>query len=672
MENGEELDLKKREGVQTLDRVGYSAKEQKYFTFLKRRLEEARDSRDKVHTQFDGMSFLGYLDNNERTWNATIEPKTDIRDWRSNARKRSVFHKGIAILGKLLDENFMSEFTAYDDESQLDQHLGSALTDAVLATKDQENSEEIEYLAGQELLKHGFVPVQEVFEVSDRVIKELNPIDWSVGVSADKRTWKEKTVPYKRQCVKRIIRNDSLYLGNIFLGPNEFERQPYIFIRSYKGYEEAKTIFGKFERWQYVKPGTGQETGNARVNYLDNWRLGSVSETEVEIIEYQDKWNDEYQIIINGVMMLPVGFPLPWASKEYNVTFRTLYTVSHTFAYAHGLTHVMRSNSQIRDFFLRYGVDKAFQDLLPPYVTKSARALSSAIFIPGRVTHDLAPDEIKPLLQSGLPQSFTEMMEYFEQSLDEDSIAKVVAGQDSPGSATAYEISQQMKQAMKALGPIVFAFMWMIRDLDMMRAQNILENLARPKDKKIDELTKDVVDVYEKLVLENAEFSNGERGMHIIEFGDEKNAPDSFALYKKEIQMKKKGVNAKYSYVNAEFVRELPMKLHNVVKSSPRKNSDVKKLLFSDLMQNATTYFAQTLNYEFLQTEFAKVWDKDPDKLFTKPEELGSAEAQGGGGVPQLGAPPAPAPAASGATATMKNSLGNAAASNMSQDVAQS
>lgn len=666
MPNGAELDLIKSEAVPVLDRVGYSEKEQEYFIFLKKRLEDARDRRDQIHVQFDSMSFLGYLDNNERMWNATIEPKTDVRDWRSNARKRSVFHKGIAILGKLLDENFMSEFTAYDEESQLDQELGHALTDAVLATKERENSEEIEYLAGQELLKHGFVPIQEVFEVSDRIIKELDPVDWSVGVAADKRTWKEKTVPYKRQCVKRVIRNDSLYLGNIFLGPHEFDRQPYIFVRSYKSYEEAKSIFGKFARWKSVKPGMGQETGHARVAYLDHWRLGSLNEGEVEIIEYQDKWNDEYQIIINGVMMLPVGFPLPWASKEYNITFRTLYAISHTFAYAHGLAHIMRSNSQIHDFLLRYMVDKSFQDLLPPFVTKSQRALSSSIFIPGRVTHDVSPEDVQPLLQTGLPASSTQMLEYFEQSLDEDSIAKVVAGQDSPGAATAYEISQQMKQAMKALGPIVFSFMWMIRDLDMMRAQNILENLARPKEKKIDEDSKEIVSVYEKLVLEDADLPDGGRGMHIIEFGDGENAPDSYELFKREIEMKKKGVNAKYSYINAEFVRELPMKLHNTVKSSPRKTSDVKKLLFDNFMQGATAYFAPSLNYESLQTEFAKMWDKDPEKLFIKQEE-GGAPMQGGG-MPPLGAPPgAPAGAAQ-----MKNSMTNAVASNMSQDVAQS
>lgn len=666
MPTGEVLDKQKSEAV--LDRIGYSDKEQEYFRYLKRRLEDARDNRDRIHVQFDSMNFMQYLDNNERMWNATIEPKTDIRDWRSNARKRSVFHKGLAILGKLMDENLMSEFSAYDEENALDQELSSALTDAVLATKDQEHSEEIEYLAGMELLKHGFVPVQEVFEVSERVVKELEPIDWSLGVSPDKRKWKEKKEIYKRQCVKRIIRNDSFYLGNVFLGPHEFDRQPYLFIASYKSYEEAKSIFGNFERWQYVKPGHGREERNKRVSYLDQWRLGSLKEEEVEIIEYQDKWNDEYQIIINGVMMLPVGFPLPWASKEYNVTFRTLYNPSSTFAYGHGLCHVMRSNSQIRDFLMRYMVDKSFQDLLPPLATKAARALSSSIYIPGRVTHDLDPDEIKPLMQSGLPASSTQMLEYFEQSLDEDSIAKVVAGQDSPGSPTAYEISQQMKQAMKALGPIVFSFMWLIRDLDMMRAQNILENMARPKERKLDALTQSVVNVYEKLVLEDADLPNGERGRHVIEFGEAKNAPDTFELMAKEIKWKKKGVTAKFSYVSVDFIRDLPFKLKNIVKSSPRKNSDVKKLIFGEFMQNATTYFAPSLNYEFLQTEFAKTWDKDPEKLFIKQE----APAPGMEAIAPTGAPvvaPQGGAPAGGIPQQMKNTAVNGAASNMAQEL---
>lgn len=614
MSTGEVLDKQKMEAP--IDRIGMTPKEQEYFRYLQKRLQAARDARDQTHQWFDGMTFMQYLENNERMWNATIEPKTDSRDWRSRARKRTIFQKGNAILGKLMDERFMTEFAAYDADNELDEKLGYAMTSAVQYTKDIEHSEEVEYLAGLDLLKHGFVAVQEVFEVSRRPNKELQKIDWTLDARPDNRTWKQLEDILERRCRKYIIRPDSLYLGNLFT--QEFQKQPYIFMRSYKSYEVAKAIFGKFDRWKFVRPGAGgQDAQNPRVPYLDQWRLGSISEDEVEIIEYQDKWNDEYNIIINGVLMLPVGFPLPWSNKEYNVSFRVLYPISAHCAYGHGLCHVMRSNAEIRDFLMRYAVDKTFQDLLPPMVTKAKRALSSVIWIPGRITHDLSPDEVAPLVQPGIPSSASQMLQFFESNLDQDSIAKIVEGQDSPGSATAFEVQQQMKAAFKTLGPVVFAFTWLIRDMDYRRLENILDNLARPKDKKLDPQTKELVDVYERLVLEDTDLPDGTRGTHVIEFTEGDSAPDPFEIFKAEVEAKaKKNKEVRYSYVNADFVRDVDIRWAANVKSSPRVNSDVKKLLLGEFIRDVMGFFGPSVNMEYLQGEYAKTWDKDPTKLF--------------------------------------------------------
>lgn len=612
------LDQDKLKHTAPIDRVGYSPKELENWHYIVTRLQKAKEVRDSIHEQFDGMTFMQYLENNERMWNATIVPKSDPMDWRSRARKRTVFQKGWAIIGQLNDENFITEFSAYDENNELDVDLGNAMTHAVQYTNDIEHGEEIDQLADTELLKHGFVALQEVFEVSDRTIKELDKVDWSVGVAADKRTWKTKTIPYKRQCVKKIIRPDSLYLGNIF--EHDFTKQPYRFVRTVKSFEEARSVFGNWSRWKHVRPGYGGALGEVldRVPYLDQWRLSDIMEDEVEIIEYLDIWNDEYQIFINGIMMLPVGFPIPWDTKEDNITFRILYVISAHFAYGHGLCHVMRSNSEVRDFFMRYAVDKGAQDLLPPMVSKAKRILSKNVFMPGRWTGDVSPEDIKPLIQSGLPSSTMQLIQYFEEALDADSISPIVAGQEGQAGQTAFEVSNQLKMAVKALGPIIMAHMWMKRDCDMKRAQNILENLARPRGRKLDSKTKELLNAYERLVLEDVDLPDGSRGTHVIEFTDSKQAPNSLELLKKEIEAKKRGKTVKYSYVDAEFVRGVPHRFQPRVKSSPRKNSDTKKLMVGEYLDNLFRYFPTTANMETAQSEFAKAWEKDPQKTFTE------------------------------------------------------
>jgi hypothetical protein len=529
-----------------------------------------------------------------------------------------------------MEENFSSEFMAFDEENELDALLSSAMTHAVARTKEIENSREKEYLILMELLKHGNVCVREDFEVSERTIKELDHVDWDSDVAIDKQRWKEKTIPYRRDCTKNIVRLDSVYFGDV--SKRDYTLQSYIFLRTYRQYEDARAIFGNWARWKYVKPGRGGDSvtyGRDRIQYLDQWRLGDLEQNEVEIIEYFDKWNDEYQIIINGVMMLPVGFPIPWDHKEYPFVFRTLYPVSPHYAYGHGLCHIMRSNSDVRDFMLRFAVDRTLQDLLPPLVTKSKRALTSTIFIPARVTHDVDND-LTPVVPNQLPASAINMIEFFERSLDQDSISPVIAGQESSGSPTAFEIGVQQKHAIRALGPIIFNFMWLIKDLDWLRCQNVLENLARPKDKKLDPVTKKVVNVYEKLIIDDVDIGKGETGTAVIEFAKKGEVPNPLDILARQIEEKKKGRRVKYSYVDADFIRRLRYRFVNEVKSSPRKNSDVNKILFTDLLNNAAQVSQMTgrmPNADYITTRFASTWGEDPEDFWQEQEAALPPEA---------------------------------------------
>jgi len=72
------------------------------------------------------------------------------------------------------------------------------------------------------------------------------------------------------------------------------ENQPYICAVIHKDYNVAKTKYGKFENFQYVKKGNVPTASGLESTIYDNkWRLTEVTENQVEIILYQDKPNDE-------------------------------------------------------------------------------------------------------------------------------------------------------------------------------------------------------------------------------------------------------------------------------------------------------------------------------------------------------------------------------------------
>lgn len=589
------------------------------------RATTARDTRDKSHPEFDGMTYLQYLESNERLTNATIQPKSDPRDWRSRLRKRTVFSKINAVLGRIMEENFVSEFFAVNEENMQDNETARAITNAVEASKKIEGSQYIEYIIGHEMLKHGFCFVQESYKVQDKKRKKF--LNQNPDPFMQKWT-KAQNEAYKRQPEKTVLRADSVYLGDLSI--SNTGEQPYIITRTVQNYDVAAATFGDLPRWKYVKAGSSKSALADQQTYLDNWRMAPIGKDEVEIIECQDTWNDEYQVIIQGVPQLPPDYPIPWEHKGYNIRMRGVFLINPHFAYCHGLAHVMRSDSEMRDFFYRYMSDRSLQDLLKPYVSAANKVLTSTIFMPGRITHGLKPDDIQPLMRDQLPASAVSMFEMFEKSLDEDSISKIIAGQEPEGDPTAYQISVQQKMATRALGPIVLNYMWLLQDLDFLRCQTILEHFTKPKSVKTDPVTKAVTSTFHSILCGDTDLGDGEIGDHLIKFTSKGNHPNPIDIMKENEKLSANyGYSVKVSYIDGEMLRNLKYKIHNVVTSSPRKTSDINKILFGNFLDNAINYFGPELNRTALREEFARTWGKDPDKIFIRQQpEMGRTQSQ--------------------------------------------
>src|SRR6185369_3854878 len=100
-------------------------------------------------------------------------------------------------------------------------------------------------------------------------------------------------------------------------------------------------------------------------------------DTQVEIIKYQDPIRDEFQIQINGIMMLPVGFPLSAVSQggRINIAKQILYPINPQFAY--GKSFVSSGDvyelSKVIDEMLRLFVLKTRKSITPPYINTSGK-----------------------------------------------------------------------------------------------------------------------------------------------------------------------------------------------------------------------------------------------------------------------------------------------------------
>lgn len=80
----------------------------------------------------------------------------------------------------------------------------------------------------------------------------------------------------------------------------------------------------------------------------------------------QDKENHEYQVSVNGVPMLPLGFPFPWTFCDYNITQQNFKPIRHDFAYGKSFTSENKNQVQVLDEMIRLAILKTQKSYKPP------------------------------------------------------------------------------------------------------------------------------------------------------------------------------------------------------------------------------------------------------------------------------------------------------------------
>ncbi len=207
---------------------------------------------------------------------------------------------------------------------------------------------------------------------------------------------------------RRVVPGPSVYLGDItafFI-----KEQPYLGIVEIFNYSDMESIFGTWDRWQYVSKKLKSfntetpNTGSTSQNNITKWTLNSIGIDEVEMIVYQNRQEDEVQILLNGIPMLPVGFPLSVISPngEYTIEKQVLKYIDN-FAYGRGFIQSAEKSAEILDEMYRLSILKTRKSFLPPYINTSRRVISPRVLNPGTITQgqNMTADSLVAIGQEG-------------------------------------------------------------------------------------------------------------------------------------------------------------------------------------------------------------------------------------------------------------------------------
>jgi hypothetical protein len=640
---------------------------------IQTRMFRAQQLRDTKHKELNNKTFIEYYEENEKIANTFVEGKKFDGD--VMIASGTVEQKLYAVAAEINRLSLSPQVLAFNTESEEFVSLGQAMTDILFETAKQEEDDEKRLLRQVELLKQGTCIVQEQWVKRWKKVKD--PVDKEKIGKFQGQDYKERLELAWSGPERTVLYAPGVYFGNI--REIDTKKQPFIFTHKLTSYTEAESRYGKkeedgsymWERWQYVP--TTRTTKMMLGQSIDNqantaWTLSEVEDNLVEEIHYYDKFNNEYQILLNGVPMLPSGFPMTAIAPggEYNIEKQVYQYINAFFVYGRSFVTKVKEQSDILDELLRLLIIKTRKSIHPPYANNTGRVISSRVLMPGRITMGIDAGALRPIGQEGQGVIASEFQMYrlLQENIDEMTVSKQFSGMQGKAGQTATETNILQAQAQKLLSLTIFSAMMLEQKIAYLRLYNCLENYFEPVNTRYSRAQEKIESVFRK-TTRKTELGDGEgMGMRqVIPMTGE--LPDSETIREEELfegtpeggpGVKRKTREQlglppiKRIYLNPERLKETRIHWYIEIDTKERETSNVQKMLFREELGDIAMLMRMGANpnVEALQTTHAMIWNRPKDKLFKAPIDMAAAQAgaatQGGGEAGGGSVPPPPIP----------------------------
>ena len=383
----------------------YTEEEKLYYSKLQRDIRYAQVQRDQKHDEFDGMSFVEYYNSNQKSANSYLPPKLNEADVRitSGITKEKVS----TILSNLLNYEFEPDIEAYDQDDEQISEIGEVMEDMLkksekIETPDFDLKVELIY---QELLNQGAVGVEETQR--EYVLPRKGKKDYTV-----------------KECSAELICGLDLYFGNI--RQQFIELQPYIVKRRLISRQEAQSLYKHLPRFKNVPDKASQILEN---NQVQNWVMFESEPGLVEEVKYMSKWTDDYQLLLNGVMMFPVTKDGAASLSdligvcEYPIAYTVLDPIPN-FAYGKSIPAKTKVDQAVYDEFVKMSLIKTRKSYMPPLANNSSTQLSRKIFDAGRITDGINPEQLQEIgTNTGVTAPEFNMLQFLKTQINDKSVS---------------------------------------------------------------------------------------------------------------------------------------------------------------------------------------------------------------------------------------------------------
>jgi hypothetical protein len=567
----------------------------------------AKLMRQQTYRHFNDRSFETYVNDSMDRWNGYMEPRTDpAADWGAKVFDPMTRNKTVGIIAQVTAERTKAEFFAQNTEDLNDKQAARICKnfDDHAAYKNRDIVQQ--FMIALEASTKGTCVDYESYRMDKRTIKEITDYDPTTG----EVKYDEKEVTDWNDVYSDIIPLFDIYFGNVY--ERDVQKQPYIVWRSVLNRSDLEKEFGSFRNFDKIQGG-GDTTSD---DMYKNWISDDIDDEEYEVIRYFDRWEDEMDIVVNGVLITPLISPFPWNHKKYPFAITVFERFDSSFIYGKSLPDKLKADQDTINVLWRMMLDQQYLSINKPIFTTSQDALKDTFIFPGRKVFVDSLDSAREFNISPPDASSFNMIKLIKDSMDRTSIDDATQGV-SGSNSTAFEVSVAKESAAKLLALFLFSLedgMWQKINL---RLKNQFQFYQMAEVKSL--LSENEYNFYNELrriVIPKTTLADGTTGTQVISVvPDQASFPSQKVLDIRENKLAEQGQNTAFTYVTVDWLNNLDVLVHIIPNSSIKMSEALTRALEVDFQTNVGKMYSDIANREEMFKEFAEVYGKDPQKL---------------------------------------------------------
>lgn len=561
---------------------------------------------------FDDLTLEEYINESMRENNAYLPAQSDQdKKRKSNLKAPDVMNKVIAVVTFVASQRMRAEATARTKTKLVDKKLSRVLNAYLDYFADKERADLKFLLFALEVVQKGTAFMQETWDYRIRPVKDLV----TQNVETGEMTWQENERIESDAPVVKVLPVEDVYFPNFYEW--DIQKQPYLVIREIIHRDIFDQRYGNYTNADYVKSrgDFAPAERESNVFFYQNW-AGRTDDDFIEVLHYYDKDQDLYNVIANGVFLLPkLESPIPFDHKDYPISSSIGQFMGADFAYGKPLAQRIISLSHLKTTMWRLIADRTIASLIPTFITSFNDEIEESSYGPLRRIQVTDPTRMRELQVQSVSPADLQVQDRLTAEIDAATLDKSMSGQVSDQTATA--ILQARQTSIQNLGMLVQMLGYMVYEQTKQRISNILQFLPSPNPLKDSKGRFK----YKEVSLENQVLSDGTNGVLIIRLVP--NAKGVPSEEKRREELQKAGVNAEIFYLTPNNLQDIDFKIKIIPNSSIPETKALRKAMAIEYVNTVMSnpQLAPLLNPEKVLDYLNEAFDVNTEDMKAQPQE---------------------------------------------------